>query len=178
MLTTAPLLTTERLLIAPATMEHWEAYAAAWADPRLTEFVGGQPRSRNESWMKFLQGLAFWQVLGYGFWVFLDKETGQFLGNGGLAQFERGIPELEGYPESGWVFTPEAWGKGYATETMSAIFDWADKELCNPEIRCIIDPGNVASQRVAAKLGFSEIGFNEAALGHPVHIYARGPSAS
>lgn len=172
----APTLPTERLIIAPMSLDHWEDYAAAWADPELTRFIGGEPRSRNESWGKFLQGFAFWQLFGYGFWAFLDRDTGKFVGNGGLAQFERGIPELEGYPEAGWVFTPDAWGKGYATEAMTAIFNWADAALDRPEIRCIIDPGNQASQRVAAKLGFAEIGVNEAALGHPVHIYARPPA--
>ncbi|NCX50981.1 MAG: GNAT family N-acetyltransferase, partial [Burkholderiaceae bacterium] len=58
--------------------------------------------------------------------AFLDRETGAFLGNGGLAQFERGIPELGGFPEAGWAFVPAAWGKGYATEAMGAIFNWAD----------------------------------------------------
>lgn len=174
--TTAPLLTTERLLIAPMALDHWEAYATAWADPEMTRFIGSEPRKRNESWIKFLAGRALWDMLGYGYWTFLDRETGGYLGNGGLSQWERGIAELADYPEAGWAFAPAAWGKGYATEAMSAIFAWADAELGAPEIRCIIDPGNVASHRVAAKLDFAEIGINEAALGHPVHIYSR-PSA-
>ena len=175
MQTTAPLLETEHLLVAPMTLGHWEDYAAAWADPELTTFIGGQPRSRTESWGKFLQGFALWQLFGYGYWAFIDRQTGKFLGNGGLAQFERGIPELVGYPEAGWAFVPGTWGKGYATEAMAAILGWADREL-GQEIRCIIDPGNVASRRVASKLGFVEIGINEAALGHPIHIYARSPA--
>lgn len=168
----APTLTTDRLIITGMTIDHWEDYAAAWADPRMTEFIGGQPRSRTESWMKFLQGIALWDVVGYGFFAFAERETGAFVGNGGLARFERGLPELEGYPEAGWAFVPDAWGKGYATEAIGAVLDWSDNVLRAPEVRCIISPGNTASQNVAAKLSFAKIGENDAVLG-PTWIYAR-----
>ena len=154
----APTLHTDRLTLRPLSLADWEAYAAAWADPRLTAFIGGQPRTRTESWGKFLQGIGLWPLFGYGYWSFVDRESGAFLGNGGLASFERGLPDLAGYPEAGWAFVPDAWGRGLATEAMAAILGWADEVLGRPEIRCIIDPGNAASQRVAAKLGFEAMG--------------------
>lgn len=162
---TPPTLTTERLIIEPMAMKHWETYAAAWADPRMTQFISPEPRSRNESWMKFLGAAGLWHFLGYGYWAFCDHETGAFLGNGGLAQFERGIAGLEGFPEAGWAFVPDAWNKGYATEAMSAILQWADQALPNPEIRCIIDIDNVASMRVGEKLGFALLETTEGATG-------------
>lgn len=167
----APTLHTSRLTLTALSMDHWEAYAAAWADPELTAFIGGKPRSRIESWTKFTQGIGLWPLFGYGYWAFLDRDTGAFLGNGGLAQFERGIPELGGFPEAGWAFVPAAWGKGYATEAMGAIFNWADSQL-KSEIRCIIDPGNIASDRVAQKLGFVRFATSQGAVG-PVHVYQR-----
>ena len=150
----APTLHTARLTIRPLSLDIFEAYATAWADPRMTKFIGGQPRTRSESWGKFLQGIGLWPLFGYGYWGLANRETGTFLGNAGLASFERGISELEGYPEAGWSFVPDAWGRGLATEAMIAILEWADDTLHRPEIRCLIDEGNIASQRVAAKLGF------------------------
>lgn len=167
----APTLTTERLTIAPMSLEHFEAHAAAWADPEMTRFIGGQPRSRNESWGKFLAGAGLWSVVGYGYWTFLNRATGAYLGNGGLAQFERGIPELVGVPEAGWAFAPVAWGKGYATEAMTAILVWADDARLG-EIRCIIDPGNAASHNVAAKLGFEKFAKSHDVIGD-LFIYRR-----
>ena len=167
----APTLITTRLTIAPMALDHFEAHAAAWADPALTQFIGGNPRSRNESWGKFLQGAGLWSIMGYGYWSFLDRETGTYLGNGGLAQFERGIPELEGFPEAGWAFAPDAWGRGYATEAMAAILAWADEQGL-PEIRCIIDPGNAASHKVAAKLGFAKFAESSDVMGE-LFVYAR-----
>ena len=81
-----PTLTTDRLLITGLSLEHWEAFAKAWADPRMTEFIGGMPRTRNESWGKFLHGIGLWSLFDYGYWAFVDRENGAFLGNGGLAQ--------------------------------------------------------------------------------------------
>ena len=103
---TAPTLTTQRLSIEPMSRAHWEDYAAAWADPRMTAFIGGEPRSRNVSWGKMLQGIGLWSLFGYGYWSFVERESGRFVGNGGLAQFERGIAELEDVPEAGWAFRP------------------------------------------------------------------------
>jgi Acetyltransferase (GNAT) domain len=116
-MTRAPTLITERLSIEPMSLAHWEAYASAWADPRMTEFIGGDPRNRNLSWGKMLQGIGLWSLFGYGYWSFVERASGKFVGNGGLAQFERGIPELEGYPEAGWAFAADAWGKGYAASS-------------------------------------------------------------
>lgn len=170
-MTTAPVLQTRRLTLAPLSLDHWEAYAHAWADPVMTAFIGGKPRTRQESWTKFTQAAGLWPLLGYGYWAFLDRQTGAFLGNGGLARFERGIAELEGYPEAGWAFVPDAWGRGLATEAISAVLAWADRRL-KSEIRCIIDPDNVASQKVAAKLGFQHFADNEDVMGR-LQIYQR-----
>jgi RimJ/RimL family protein N-acetyltransferase len=167
----APTLLTNRLSIEPMALAHWEEYAAAWADPRMTEFIGGEPRIRNISWGKMLQGIGLWSLFGYGYWSFVERESGKFVGNGGLAQFERGIPELEGYPEAGWAFAPDAWGKGYATEAMAAILRWADAANLG-EIRCIIDPGNAASHNVAAKLGFEKFAESHDVMGE-LFIYRR-----
>src|SRR3546814_1134990 len=96
--------------------------------------------------------------MGFGYWVFADRASDALIGMGGLSYFGRGIPELEGVPEAGWAFDADHWGAGYATEAMTAALGWADAHLEAADVRCIIDPGNKASERVAAKLGFKRIG--------------------
>jgi RimJ/RimL family protein N-acetyltransferase len=160
----APTLTTERLILRAPSLDDWEAYAAVWADERMTRFIGGEPRSRKLSWAKFCQAAGLWPLLGFGYWAFTDRVSGAFIGNGGLARFERGIAELEGYPEAGWAFAPSAWGCGLATEAVDAIMNWADEAL-RAEVRCIIALDNLASIRVAEKCGFSYLCDNESELG-------------
>ena len=94
------------------------------------------------------------------------------LGNGGLARFERGIAELEGVPEAGWALAASAWGKGLATEAMSAVLAWADQTGTIPEVRCIIDPDNAASKAVARKIGFTQFASTQDPLG-PVDVFRR-----
>ena len=55
---------------------------------------------------------------------------------------------------------------------MTAALGWADANLDAKEVRCIIDPGNGASERVSEKLGFRRIGESDA-LGEVVAIYSR-----
>jgi RimJ/RimL family protein N-acetyltransferase len=168
----APTLTTDRIILEPLAMKHWEPYATMWADPHMTKFIGGKPRTRNESWYKLAASAGLWNMVGYGYWAFTERMSGSLLGVGGLSQWERDIAELEGFPEAGWGFAPDSWGNGYATEAMAAVLAWSDGELKAPEVRCIIDPGNEASHRVAGKLGFVKIGYCEEPIG-PTNIFAR-----
>ena len=55
---------------------------------------------------------------------------------------------------------------------MAAVLKWADEELKAPEIRCIIDPGNQASRRVADKLGFRFLQASDEAMGR-IELFAR-----
>ncbi|OAX81514.1 hypothetical protein ACJ72_04147 [Emergomyces africanus] len=58
--------------------------------------------------------------------------------------------------ELGYVFHPSAWGKGYATEAVSAFIDrfWSE-QMTTKEIEAQVDPKNVASANVLGKCGFS-----------------------
>jgi RimJ/RimL family protein N-acetyltransferase len=154
----APTLTTDRLILTSVRLDLFEQQYAFMGDPRVVAFIGGgKPRSRQESWVKYCQSAGMWPILGYGYWAFTDRATGAMIGMGGLGSFERGIFQLVGFPEAGWAFAADAWGKGLATEAMAAALAWADANIDAPEIRCIIDPENAASIRVAEKLGFVPI---------------------
>lgn len=167
-----PTLETTRLRLRPHRLTDKDRHIAMWADERVTRFIGGEPRAPDVSWGKFLSAAGLWPVMGYGYWVFADGDSDALIGMGGLSYFCRGIPELEGVPEAGWAFDADHWGSGLATEAMAAALGWADAHLDAAEVRCIIDPGNAASERVSEKLGFRRIGDSDA-LGNVVAIYAR-----
>ncbi|UNU41678.1 N-acetyltransferase [Sphingopyxis sp. YF1] len=172
MFTAPPIIETERLRLREMRFADKDIHIAMWADERVTRFIGGEPRAPDVSWGKFLAAAGLWPVMGFGYWVFADRASDRLAGMGGLSYFGRGIPELEGLPEAGWAFDADHWGAGYATEAMTAALGWADANLDAAEVRCIIDPGNDASERVSAKLGFRRIGDSEA-LGYLVGVYSR-----
>lgn len=166
-----PQLTTGRLVLRAATIADWPSYAAMWADERVTRFIGGEPRYAAVAWPKFVQGVGFWALLGYGYWT-IEDHGGAFVGVGGFACHERGIPALEDFPECGWVIAPEGWGNGYASEAVAAMCAWADAAAIG-ETRCLIDDDNVASVRVAARIGYVPL----AAIGESQRVFRRPAGA-
>ena len=162
----APTLTTDRLVLTALRRDLFEQHFATMCDPRvMTHLNGGQPQTRLEVWRRFCQGAGLWTLLGYGFWAITDRESGRMIGTGGLADFERGIPELEGFPEVGYAISADWWGQGITTEFLAAALQWADDAIRAPETRCIIAPENAPSIRVAEKNGYTNIGQVENELG-------------
>ncbi|MDI1294908.1 MAG: GNAT family N-acetyltransferase [bacterium] len=153
-MTHCPTLTTDRLILRPHGIADFDACGQLWADADVVRHIGGTPQDRQAVWFRILRYAGMWSLLGYGMWVVQDRATGAFLGEAGLLNACRGLPQLEGMPEAGWVLAPAAWGQGLATEAMRAVLDWADAHLDAPSIRCIIEPGNRASIKVAEKLDF------------------------
>jgi RimJ/RimL family protein N-acetyltransferase len=152
-----PVLETERLRLRGHTAKDGEASAALWADASVTRFIGGRPHTGEESWARLLRYVGHWSLLGYGYWLVEEKATGAFVGEMGLADYRREIePRFDGTPEIGWVVAPDYQGKGYATEAIQAIMNWAAQELGAEIVVCLIHPENEASLKVANRFGFEE----------------------
>lgn len=77
-----------------------------------------------------------------------------------------------GERELGYWFTPDAWGRGYATEAGRQVLDIARHALGLRRLGAFHFLDNPASGRVLAKLGFRTTGRIE-----PRHSRARGRSA-
>ena len=56
--------------------------------------------------------------------------------------------------EVGYVLLVSEWGKGYATEAVSALLDWGFEALALNRVEADIDPRNVPSARTLERLGF------------------------
>jgi RimJ/RimL family protein N-acetyltransferase len=148
----APILETSRLRLRGHCLDDFPQSAAMWADPVVVRYIRPTPFTEEESWARMLRHVGHWAMLGYGYWVVEDKNTGEFLGEAGFANFHRDTEPLllTNMPEAGWVFRAEAHGRGYASETVAAIVAWADSHFNGPTA-CIIEDKNVASIRVAEK---------------------------
>lgn len=170
-----PVIETGRLIMRGHRLPDFDAYAAMWADPIVTRFIGGRARTREESWTRFLRHAGMWHHLGFGSWAIQEKASGRFVGDAGFLEVRRDMtPSLEGTLETGWALVPEAHGKGYATEALRAALAWGRANHPDKAITCITDPGNAASIRVAAKSGFIERGRGEYG-GEPVIVFDHRP---
>lgn len=150
---------TDRLLLRPPTLEDADAVYRMRSDPELMRFIGGKALSREEAWQRLLRSAGHWSLLGYGFFMVVERAGGHVIGEAGLMESRRGLGELfDPFPEAGWVFAGEATGRGYATEAARAAHDWFSSRSPARRTVCIIDPANAASLHVAAKLGYQSFG--------------------
>ncbi len=173
-----PLIETQRLRLRGHRLDDFPHCTAMWGDANVTRYIGGKPLSEEESWTRLLRYVGHWSLLGFGYWVAEEKVTGNFVGELGFAEYKRDlVPSLKGIPEIGWAFVPQAHGKGYATEAVRGVVAWGDQHFGSARTACIIDPGNVASIRVAEKCGYRELQ-PTTYKGQPTIMFVREPGAA
>ncbi len=153
-----PTIETDRLILRARRLGDFPAYAAMWADDRVVKYIGGKPLSEEAAWQKFARSVGLWTLCGFGPWTLEEKSSGRFVGDMGPAIYRREIDyDGTGRPEFGWTVVPDASGKGYATEGLGAAIEWTEKNVSGDTFFCIIEGGNLASLRVAEKVGFRPI---------------------
>lgn len=145
-----PKFETPRLFLRPRTMMEFESCLAMDRDPEVTRFVAGpwNDHLQHESFLRDRIQRSMGEGLGY--WSIFPKQVPtQFLGWVMLIPQDGVGPEIE----IGWRLNRCAWGHGYATEAARHIVRHAFQCVGLQRIVADIHPGNVASIRVAEKIG-------------------------
>ncbi|MEW6055497.1 MAG: GNAT family N-acetyltransferase [Bdellovibrionota bacterium] len=169
----APSLETERLVLRSHEKKDYEACTVMWSDPVVTRYIGGKPSTAQQTWLRLLNYIGHWALMGFGYWAVEEKLSGRFIGEVGFADFKRNLdPSVEGLPEIGWALVSQSHGKGYAVEALQAIVAWGDAYFKQTKTICIINPENAASIRLAKKLGYQELKRTSYA-GEPTILFSR-----
>lgn len=92
----------------------------------------------------------------YGGAIILE-DPGIVIGDVGFHQLGDDIVLREGAAEIGYSIVPEYRERGIATEAVNGMCDWGFQRLGLKRIYARCDKGNLASQRVLKKAGFSEV---------------------
>ena len=111
------------------------------------EFLGGV-QSPPEVWRSLCMVTGAWAIEGASFFSVIEKSTGKWVGRLGPWH-----PHQWPGTEIGWGLTREATGKGYATEGAAACMDYAADVPKWDTIIHSISTENVASIKVAERLG-------------------------
>ena len=165
-----PVLDTPRLVLRGHRVTDLDDSFAMWSSPEVAR-IHGKPLSREEVWARLLRYIGHWAVHDYGLWQIRERATDRFAGEVGIAEFRRDFAfSFDGAPEAAWVLAPWAHGRGYATEAMTAVLAWS--AAAHPRTVCIIAPDNAPSLRVAARLGYREIGRADF-KGSPILVFER-----
>jgi RimJ/RimL family protein N-acetyltransferase len=174
----APALVTARTRLRPYGVADFAARAVLGATPAVYRFTSGVAASEEDSWHRVLRYIGHWSAFGFGFFVIEDRATGRYLGEAGAMDFRRGVGGGFGdVPEMGWAFLPDVHGTGIAGEAVRAVLAWMDDGAGRAGTVCMIGPENVASCRLAERVGYRETGTAEY-HGATVATYARAAGAT
>lgn len=134
---------TERCLIRELSLSDLPALYELYDKPGMTDYV--EPLYDYETELEYQKAYIenMYGFYEYGMWLVFSKETGELIGRAGLE-----------HNEMGYMIAPELWNRGYATEVCRFIIDYARENTDFEELYCRIDERNVASVRLAKKLGF------------------------
>jgi RimJ/RimL family protein N-acetyltransferase len=139
-----PVLETARTVLRAPVL----ADAGAWLALMVPDAEGhlGGPHDADGAFTEFAATVGLWLLRGHGLWTVTDR-AGAVLGFV-LIGFEPGDHE----PKLGWLFLPDARGRGLATEAARAARDRA-RAAGLPSLVSYIAPENAPSRRLAARLG-------------------------
>lgn len=138
----------ERLRFRSMVDEDLSDLAALLGDPAvMTYYPAPKTRQQARAWIEWTK--RNYAEHGFGLWV-IETRDGTFVGDCGLTwQTVNGRTELE----VGYHVRAGAQGRGLATEAAAACLEYARSVLQAPTLVAIIHPDNLASQRVAEKIG-------------------------
>jgi Acetyltransferases, including N-acetylases of ribosomal proteins len=150
----APLedVTTERLVLRRFAIDDLDALAAVFAKIEVWQFPYGRAFTRDETQAFLESQIAHWDSCGVGCWLVIERANDRVIGYAGLS-VPTFLPEVLPALEVGWRFDPEVWGRGFATEAARAALTQAFTTLRLDEVCSIPQAENVASVRVAERIG-------------------------
>lgn len=152
-------LETDRLVLRPPTLEDVGVVGELAGDAEVMRFIGG-PVPTDEFVAQWIHG---WDADRIGPFLVERRGDGRLVGRVGIFAWDTRTWSLttraEAGPfaqsELGWALVRAEWGKGYASEAAQAARDWAAAECGIDDLVSVIAPANVASERVARRLGGS-----------------------
>jgi ribosomal-protein-alanine N-acetyltransferase len=151
--TPAVILETKRLLFRRLVMDDLDHLFALYRDPEIRKYFPDGVLNLEETkeeleW--FLNGHPEHPELGL--WATIYKKTGQFIGRCGLLPWEiDGKLEIE----IAYLLDKAFWQQGLATEAAQGILQYAFTKLNLSRLICLMDPDNIASQKVAERVGMT-----------------------
>lgn len=151
----------QRIYLRPPRQCDWRAWSAIRAESRqfLAPWEPSWPYdalTRVAFRRRLRQQHVEWrQGVGYGFLVFRRADDA-LIGGVSLANIRRGVAQTAslGY----WIGEPFA-RKGFMTEALTAVLDFAFHQLGLHRVEAACLPNNAASKALLGKVGFTEEGY-------------------
>ena len=137
----------ERLVLKPMSLDYVEETFKEFT-PEITKYMN--PRSpekideTREYYVSSIKKIEEGEKIEFNFFV---KDTGEYIGNGGLSDIKTRTPEL-----GVWI-KKSAHGHKYGREAMVRLKQWADESLDYNYIKYPAVDENIASRKIPEFMG-------------------------
>ena len=146
-------------MLRPPRLEDVDDMLAFVGDDEVMRWIGGEAGGRETAIESIERWIERWDANGVGQFALVYE--GLVIGRVGLLVWDGRSWQTSTYADAGehavtelgWALARAHWGKGLATEAARAVRDWAYAERQIERLVSLIDPVNIRSIRVAAKLG-------------------------
>ena len=139
---------TERLILRPAREGDLDDMHTVLSNPQAMRWWSTPPHESVDQTRDWLAAMIAGGDAGLDLVV---ERNGRVIGKAGFYR----------PPEIGYILHPDHWGRGLATEALTAVVDRMFDVTDHAEAVADIDPDNAASIGVIQKLGFARSGFAE-----------------
>jgi RimJ/RimL family protein N-acetyltransferase len=167
------ILETTRLTIRHFLPEDLDALYMLYCDLEAKKFIPDAPRTFQET-----QEELEWFLNGHpehpdlGLWAAVDKQTHQLAGRVGLLPW---VIDDRKEVEVAYLIANKYRRQGLATEAALALLHYGFEQLQLSRLICLIDQENLASIKVAEKIGMRFEKHGQDAIG-PFLLYSRNKS--
>ena len=147
-----PTLETDRLILRRLSVSDADDMYDYSKDANVTKFLTWSPhpdRYYTIDYIKFVQ--KKYKTGDFRDWAVIDKASGKMIGTCGFTSVELNNKKAE----IGYVYNPEFWGRGIATEALSRVieFGFSRLDLNRIEGRFMLE--NIPSRHVMEKCGMT-----------------------
>ncbi len=141
---------TDRLLMRPFCSNDIDVFSAICADPDVMKYIGGGAHDRKQTQIKVAKWIKAYENQGFGLIVLIHKKSNELIGFCGLI---KQVVDDKECIELGYRLAKKYWGQGLATEAAQEVKDHAFNVLNIQKLISIIHLENIASKKVASKVG-------------------------
>ncbi|MBO5199382.1 MAG: GNAT family N-acetyltransferase [Lachnospiraceae bacterium] len=147
---------TSRTILRELCMNDFEAHYRLIHEPGIASALTDPAASEEEERHKLSAYIqTVYQFYGYGLWGIFSKDSNRLIGRCGLQPFTlNGTAQTE----LGYYLAPDYRHKGIAYEAAAKVLLLAQEYYAMPCVYARIAPDNIASIRLAAKLGMQQVG--------------------
>lgn len=144
-------LESSNIFFKPIDMKDAQAIHSYASDKNVKRFIGWPLMKTLDDTRSYIEEMLKREAAGTHLYASVTlKATKEIIGTGMIFGFDHEAR----HGEVGYVFHPRHWGKGYGTETVALIEDFAFNVLNLKKLHARVIDANIGSARVLEKNGF------------------------